>query len=118
MSPYSTLPPPDPDKVRAWRQRSKRLKPASDRKRAAREDEALVREAVFARDRWTCQLRQAARERDDVPECWGRLSFHHLLKASAGGKYTEENGTTLCIGHNGWVEDQPELAAELGMVRR
>jgi 5-methylcytosine-specific restriction endonuclease McrA len=70
-----------------------------------------IRLRVFARDDYTCQWPLAE------PACWGPLSVHHLRKASQGGKYTEENLTTLCVRHNDHVEDEPALARSLGLVR-
>jgi 5-methylcytosine-specific restriction endonuclease McrA len=94
------------------------LKQQSDRRRSESDDRADVREQVYRRDYWTCRLERASRQRDDVPECSGPLTPHHLKKASAGGPYTLENLVTLCRGHNSWVEDAPLLATELGMVIR
>lgn len=109
------------------KRKRKRLKPISDKRRAVIADHADVRAEVFARDRWRCQLEaDLLRQRhgadrtllERVGPCRGVLTPHHLRKASAQGTYTLENLTTLCAGHNTWVEDHPTLAAELGMVRR
>lgn len=94
------------------------LNAMSTKRREGVEDRKSIREAVFQRDRWTCVLERVARQRDDVPECHGPLTPHHLRKASAGGPYTMENLTTLCRSHNVWVEDHPKLATELGLVIR
>lgn len=51
-------------------------------------------------------------------DCFGRLTPHHLLKASAGGAFSEDNIVVLCAGCNDWVEDHPLEATALGMVRR
>lgn len=92
-----------------------RLKPVSDKRRAAAPERAEVREQVFARDRHRCRLDGAA---DVAGACRGPLTPHHLKKASAGGEYTLTNLVTLCAGHNTWVEDEPVKATELGMVIR
>lgn len=107
--------------------RGGRIKPVSDKRAALRDEHAEVRAAVFARDRWRCQLEAdllVRRHRADralleaVGPCRGPLTPHHLQKASGLGGYTLENLTSLCAGHNNWVEDHPTLATELGMVRR
>jgi hypothetical protein len=94
-----------------------RLRPRSQK----REDDAdrrwEVRHAVFVRDHWTCRLGRRP-GRPGVPPCRGDLTPHHLRKASDCGPYTRENLVALCAGHNGWVEDAPELARSLGLVER
>jgi hypothetical protein len=119
----------DPAKARAWEQRSreraaerarakprKRLPAKSERKAAAAPDEAKVREAVYARDRG-CQLAHLVGQRDsagtEVPRCHGPRTPHHRRKAIEGGAYSVANRVELCLGHNGWVEDEPDAAAEL-----
>lgn len=49
-------------------------------------------------------------------QCFGPLTPHHLLKASQGGGYTEENLTTLCAHHNSMVEDHPGKAAGFNLI--
>jgi 5-methylcytosine-specific restriction endonuclease McrA len=100
---------------------SGRLPAKSEKVRREAKDRKRVREAVFARD-GCCRLSPYG---DLNPAgvgwgpCFGRpLTFHHLLKASQGGKYTMENGLTLCAGHNSLVEDYPALAYACGLVIR
>lgn len=100
----------NPDKTRAWQQRSRenqRLDP----------DERAVREAVFASDGHRCRLRDLVGEPFDiagriveVPPCAGVLTYQHRRKASAQGAYNVANGATLCWFHNGWVETEPDAA--------
>lgn len=79
-------------------------------------DERAVREAVFARDRHTCQLADLVGAEIApgivVPRCRGMNTFHHRRKANAAGAYVEANGATLCAGHNGWVEDEPDAVRD------
>lgn len=96
------------------RPRRRGVKPVSDRRAADRDRRDEVRAAVFARDRY-CRLIDRA---DVAGTCRGPLTPHHLRKASAGGGYTEDNLVALCAGHNTWVEDEPDLAYSLGLVRR
>lgn len=102
----------NPEKTRAWQDRSRRAL-------ALGPDERAVRDAVFARDGHTCRLRAQvgvfvtvddARLVVEIPRCLGPLSFHHRRKASASGAYVEANGAALCVGHNRFVEDEPEVA--------
>lgn len=97
--------------------RRKGVKPVSDKRRAQWAAEDEVRQAVFARDRWRCQLERV----DGAGPCLGRLTFQHRLKASQGGKFTMENGATLCWSHNERLEQDADLArlgVELGLVIR
>jgi hypothetical protein len=110
----------DPEKQRLWQQRSrqplssgKRLKPMSDKRRGELPERARVRELVFQRDGYRCQIAPL------VPEpCFGPLTYHHLQKEGQGGAYTEANGIAACSFHNDWVEDHPDKAAALGLVIR
>lgn len=94
--------------------RRTRLKPRSAKVEAARDEHAVVREAVFKRDSYTCRI---APFLPDLP-CRGRLTPHHVLKASQGGKYTVENLVSACVFHNDWCEDNPDDAVALGLVKR
>jgi len=76
------------------------------------EEHHHIREAVFERDDWTCQIARLT----DTPCAFG-LSVHHLKKASQGGKYEESNLTTACIYHNDYIEDHPAWAKANGLVR-
>jgi hypothetical protein len=99
-----------------------RLSARSKRREAEAADRFVIRSAVFARDHWACTMPTVLRSHGahplDAGPCVGPITPHHLRKASAGGPYTLENLTTLCAGHNGWVEDHPLRATELGLVIR
>lgn len=87
----------------------------SARKLAGVEDRRVVREQVFRRDGWRCQLLTL----DAGHRCTGTpLTPHHLEKSWKGGPYAEANLVTLCAGGNTWVEDHPDDAWELGLVVR
>lgn len=52
--------------------------------------------------------------------CWGRLEIHHKRNRGMGGSldpaiHDAENLLALCSFHNGWVEDNPRHARELGL---
>lgn len=87
--------------------RSKRL---SGNEQARRRE---VRERVFARDRG-CLLASVLVGRP----CSGIPTVHHLHKASAGGGYSLDNLVWLCASMNLWVEDNPDRAWALGLVKR
>ena len=101
----------NPEKTRAWQQRSREAQRLDDTERD-------VQREVFTRDGHRCQLadhggtfvNREANVVTPVPKCWGPLSYHHRRKAGAQGAYTVENGATLCVGHNRWVEDEPDAA--------
>jgi len=91
--------------------KAKPLASQSAKTKASQSEHAEIRRQVFERDGRRCQL--------SVPHpCGFGLTYHHLLKASSGGKYTVENGLTLCAVANDWVEDHPAEATGLGLVRR
>jgi 5-methylcytosine-specific restriction endonuclease McrA len=103
----------DPDKVRAWRARSRPLR-SKGRGKMTADEKRPIREAVFARDMHRCQLA-------DLGGCFGGLTPHHRRKASQGGGYTVENLVSLCAHHNDELEadaDLASLARERGLVVR
>jgi len=97
----------------APKRRQRPLKPVSAKRAGERDERAEVRRAVFERD-GGCLLIGL----DPEHRCMGRLTFHHLKKASGGGAYSIDNGATLCVGGNDEVEDRPLWATALGLVRR
>ena len=109
----------DPEKQKAWQDRSRkplarsRIKPMRDKRRGELPERAKVREAVFVRDGYRCQIAPLVSE-----PSFGPLTYHHLLKEGQGGEYTETNGIAACAFHNDWVENYPDKAAALGLVIR
>jgi 5-methylcytosine-specific restriction endonuclease McrA len=115
--------PGDPPKGAGWARRTGRLPAQSTKRKADKARREAVREAVFLRDGYLCRLspyRSLNQEGRDWGPCFGvPLTFHHLIKASHPlGTYTEENGTTLCSGHNDMIEDWPKEAEAIGLVIR
>lgn len=94
--------------------RRTRLRPISDKRRNEAATHAEIRESVFARDGHRCQIAKI----DGAGECFGPLTYHHVLKASQGGAYTVANGLTACAAHNEMVEDRPYWAHAHGLVKR
>ena len=93
--------------------RGGKLSPSSKERVADLSARRIVRERVFARD-GGCVVA----DKTMWGPCFGPLTVHHLLKASQGGKYTAKNLVTLCAYHNGFVEDQPTMAWNEGLVIR
>lgn len=73
-----------------------------------------MREAVFARDRWTCLLARHGKVLGTV--CHFGITPHHLLKESKQGEYSMVNLITLCAAHNDAVELHPTEALEMGLT--
>jgi hypothetical protein len=71
---------------------------------------ALARRLVFERDGHRCVVGGQGREHTVAGGCVGGLTFHHRRKRSAQGADTVDNGATLCLGHNQWIEDNPAAA--------
>ena len=91
--------------------RGGKLSPTSKKRLAELPARKEVREAVFARDK-RCVMHGV------WDACSGPLTPHHLLKASQGGNYSEDNLVTLCAYHNTKVEDEPHEACRFGLVIR
>ena len=101
------------------------MKPTSDARRA----ENAVRwerleEKFGPRDEWVCQFlahrlsHPEVRVKKDHRECFGPIHGHEILKRSRGGSITDmRNVTLLCQYHNGWVENHPYVAHELGLAK-
>lgn len=100
--------------------RRTRLRAVSAKRRAEREERAQIRLMVFARDRWECQA-SLIPEMARYHQCSGRLTPHHIWKASQGGGYTMENLVTLCDVANDLLESDANfsrLGRQHGLVRR
>jgi hypothetical protein len=114
---HNTFPKPAPVK----KKRPGRLSPTSKKRVEELKERPAIRSRVFVRDGGCLlapglPLNQAER---DWGACFGTpFTFHHVVKASDGGKYTEDNGKTLCAFHNDTVEDWPKEAEKIGLVIR
>lgn len=95
--------------------RRRGIRPVSAKALALVDEHRVVRERVFRRDQWRCQLLAL----DARHRCTGApLTPHHLQKSWKGGPYEDHNLVTLCAGGNTWVEDHPDEAWPLGLVVR
>lgn len=87
---------------------------------AAAPEHDIVRERVFARDRF-CQVHHRGYGAYAVGRCSGPLTPHHRRKASDTGGYTLENLVAVCAGHNVALEHDAGLARwarSVGLVVR
>ena len=87
---------------------------------AAASGHDLVREQVFARDRF-CQVHHLGYRSYAVGRCYGPLTPHHRRKASQGGAYSTENLVVACLAHNEALEADAGLARwahSVGLVVR
>lgn len=103
-----------------------RIKPVSDKRRAENKVRAQMMEEKFGpREEWTCQFWSVAYigqlfDENESPQFhFGEINGHEFKKRSAGGSITDpDNVILLCNWHNGWVEENPELALAYGLVIR
>ena len=100
--------------LRASSLRARRpIKRVSDKRAAEREERDEVREAVFKRDGYRCQ----ALDLWPGHACHGsRLTVHHRIKASAGGKYDLATLISICAVGNDAIEDA--VGEERAMLKR
>lgn len=61
---------------------------------------AAFRQAVFTRDRYTCQVCGKCWNMDDSDPSLGRINAHHIVDRHEfpNGGYVQENGITVCDG--------------------
>ena len=97
--------------LRSGLKKAKRINPVSEKRRAERVERDAVRAKVLASGQCVLAGKWLGRP------CGGPLTPHHLLKASQGGAYSEENLVPVCAVHNSTIEDYPLEAQALGMVR-
>ena len=89
-----------------------RPKPVSDRRRGENAERArLLLQRFGPKDHWSCGYGAPA-------FCFGPVNGHEILKRSRGGSILDmDNVVLLCDYHNGWCEDHPLLAHEMGLAR-
>jgi hypothetical protein len=91
-----------------------RLRSVSAKRAAARVWAEPLVQQVYDRDRCCILTGHQAL----AGQCLGRLTPHHLRKQGQGGPWTLTNIVALCARHNGWVENHPDLAHDMGLVIR
>jgi hypothetical protein len=94
------------------------LRPMSDRRKKVNQQRHEAMVAHFGDPKkWTCQLASFI-----ATPCFGEIHGHEILSRARAGR-TDANLLDMsnillaCNHHNGWVEDNPEIAHELGLVR-
>lgn len=90
------------------------LRPVSKKRAKANvERRKVLIEKYGLPDTWSCELQAII-----GTTCAGAIHGHELLKRSRGGSITDPDNIMLaCDFHNGWVEDFPSLASELGLSK-
>lgn len=100
-------------------QRRTRLKPRSRSKSRDQAERRRIVGRLAASSPW-CELGPIIHLHDPTWPCTRRAEgLHELRKRSAGGSLTNlANLRRACNRCNGWVEDHPTVAHELGLVVR
>lgn len=99
--------------------RAGKLSPTSKKRLLELKGRPEIRAKVFERDGGCRFAAPFAGTR--WARCYGVLTAHHVLKASQGGKYREDNLVAACAHHNNLMESDAEaarLAEGVGLVRR
>ena len=79
----------------------------------------MLEEQFGPRNYWICALKGDLKALELLGSCYGEVNGHELKKRSQGGSITDpDNIVLLCSAHNVAVEDFPNAAHELGLVRR
>lgn len=86
----------------------------SDRRRMQAAARRAVVEQVVDRDRVCIPAERGAPGR-----CSGELTAHEIVKRSQmrDAHLDPSNCLASCWGHNSWIEDNPDAARDLGLVR-
>lgn len=101
-----------PQQISAWRRRSKRIKPISDKQAASNAVLADVREIVLERDGHRCQGQRYGLDH----RCNRGVHVHHIKQRSLGGKHEPANLVTLCPAAHEWVHCEIAQATALGLL--
>ena len=94
------------------------MKPMSDKRRDVNIKRKAAMIIAFGDPRtWKCQIGETI----GTP-CFGEVHGHEILSRSRSGRRDENlldmTGVLLaCDYHNGWLEDNPKVAHELGLTR-
>jgi hypothetical protein len=91
-------------------------------KKRAKEDRerAKLLEARFGPRRWwRCEVRDRPVMMAELGACRGLVHGHEVVKSSQmkDARLDMDNIKLLCDFHNGWVEDNPVRAHELGLMK-
>lgn len=110
--------PRDPDKLRAWQERSRGINPMSDRRRKEnRERRQAVIDAFGTHPR--CELCKPLQAHGIVTGCSGWADdADEILRRSAGGSITDvENIRPVGRACHRWATEHPNAMREWGLER-
>jgi hypothetical protein len=98
---------------------------SNERRSENRVRAVMMLEKSGPREEWRCLMLNEGMKQivnlvgANVGRCFGGVHGHELKKRSGGGSITDpENIVLLCNFHNGYVEDHPSMALQLGLVIR
>jgi hypothetical protein len=96
-----------------------RLNPMSKRRERENTERRVMLEREFGpRDTWRCWVRHRPILALMMGGCYGDVNGHEIVKRSQGGSIVDpKNILLLCARHNSWVEDYPEDAHKLGLMK-
>jgi hypothetical protein len=97
-----------------------RLRPVSKKRRALNAERAQIMLCAFGpRDQWVCIFQHRPEWRAVLGgDCFGPVNGHELVKRSQGGSITDiSNIRLVCDYHNGAIENYPDKAHDLGLMR-
>ena len=79
---------------------------------------AMLEDNFGPRDTWRCWLVNRPALMVMMGGCYGAVAGHELVKRSQGGSITDpRNIILLCSRHNAWVEDFPDDAHKIGLMK-
>lgn len=96
-----------------------RLNPISKRRQRLNAERKVVLEEHFGpRDTWQCWVHFVPAYTAIMGGCYGEVNAHEIVKRSQGGSLVDtENILLLCNLHNSWVENYPDTAHKLGLMK-
>ena len=106
-----------PEKIRAWAQRSRRLRPRAAKQAAAYvERRAFVAEYLAAHPWCEARLEGCAGRSVDVNEVTRRSHGAAIFPGQKGKRVTEY--AAVCRPCHSWISEHPKLAKEFGLEVR
>jgi hypothetical protein len=109
---------------------TKPIRQVSVKRQGENRERARVLLAKYGPKPWKCRFEEYAATADMALQHWlihsgamkhhGRVNGHELKKASAwrAGRMDPDNVVPMCNFHNGWIEDHPIEAKQIGLVIR
>jgi hypothetical protein len=98
------------------------INPVSKKRRAVNDLRRKNLEKAWGPRPWSCQFFEYWAlhfNQFTMPECFGPVNAHEIVKrskdASVENLTNPEGMVPLCDHHNGWVEDHPISARQMGL---